>query len=155
MSTRPSGLLRAFYRMPVPLCRRFGGAMRALGFPWIEVTTRGRKSGRPHTVLLDCLHEDPATGRYFVQAAYGMNADWVKNALAAGTLEASVGAERFAAKLEVVSAEESKSVAQKVLAGHPIYIRIVALFMGHRELSAEGLARWAEQFPTLAIRRTR
>ena len=154
MSQRPSGFRRTFFRMPVPLFRRFGGAMRRLGFPWIEVTTRGRKSGRPHTVLLDCMHEDPATGRYFVQAAYGMNADWVKNALAAGTLEASLGGERFAATIEVVRADEARSIAEKVLAAHPLYIRIVAVFMGHRDLSAAGLARWAEQFPTLAIRRT-
>jgi deazaflavin-dependent oxidoreductase (nitroreductase family) len=154
MSRRPIGLRRAFFRMPVPLFRRFGGAMRALGFPWIEVTTRGRKSGRPHTVLLDCLYEEPATGRYFVQAAFGMSADWVKNALAAGTIEASLGGERFAAKLEVVPTEEAKSVAEKVLAAHPLYIRVIALFMGQRDLSAAGLARWAVGFPTLAIRRT-
>ena len=154
MQDRPTGFRRFVFRAPVPLFRRgFGGVVRALGFPWIEVTTRGRKTGREHTVLLDCLHADAATGRWFVQSAFGMGSDWVKNALAQGTFEAAVGKDRFAATLEVVPKEEAEKVADAIGAAHPIYIRIVALFMGHRDLSAAGLRRFAEQFPTLAIRR--
>jgi deazaflavin-dependent oxidoreductase (nitroreductase family) len=154
MSDRPSGLMRFLFRAPVPFFRRgLGGGFRALGLPWIELTTRGRKSGRAYTVLLDSLHEDPATGRYFVQSAYGMKADWVRNALAQGTFEAAVGRDRFSATLEPVSDEEARAVADAVRGKHPIYARLVALTMGHRDLSAAGLARWAEGFPTLAIRR--
>jgi deazaflavin-dependent oxidoreductase (nitroreductase family) len=156
MRDGPSAFQRFVFRAPVPLFRRgLGGVFRALGFPWIELATRGRRSGRPHTVLLDCLHEDPASGRYFVQSAYGMRSDWVRNALAQGTFEAAVGKDRFEATLEVVSADEAAKVADAVRANHPFYARIVALFMGHFDLSNEGLARWSGQFPTLAIRRKR
>jgi deazaflavin-dependent oxidoreductase (nitroreductase family) len=155
MSERPTGFMRFLFRAPVPFFRRgFGGLFRALGLPWIELHTRGRKSGRPYTVLLDCLHEDSATGRYFVQSAYGMQADWVRNALAQGTFEAALGRDRFAATLEQVSDEEAQVIADAVRGKHPIYARLVALIMGQRDLSDAGLQRWAARFPTLAIRRT-
>ena len=62
------GLRRAIFRLPV-LLHRVGirGVERVLGIDWLLLTTTGRRSGRPHVVMLDSVGHDPASAK--VQAA--------------------------------------------------------------------------------------
>src|SRR5262249_44181662 len=107
----PGRWLRGLYRAPLALYRHGGAGWEAwIGWRWILVITRGRKTGREHAVLLDLIGQNQNDERFFVQAAYGRRADWVLNAEAAGELEAQVGRRRFVARMEWVADEEARRV---------------------------------------------
>jgi deazaflavin-dependent oxidoreductase (nitroreductase family) len=149
----PGRWLRALYRAPLAVYRAgAGGLERRLGMRWILLRTRGRKTGRPHEVLVDVLGED--RGRHYVQAAYGRRADWVRNAEAAGRFEAEVGRDRFAATLEPVEEGEARRILRAYVASHPVYSPFVAWMLGYRGPLREpgAVADWlVERFGLLAI----
>lgn len=153
MRERPSNWKRRLYRAPrVLFDAGLARAARRLGVPWILIRTRGRRSGREHAVVLDCLHEEP--GRWYVQSAYGLDADWVRNLIAEPRVEIETGRERGAATASILSTEESRRVAAAIVAAHPVYGRLVGLGLGARDLSRDELVRFfAETFPTIRIER--
>lgn len=155
MRERPSNWKRRLYRAPrVLFDAGFARAARRLGIPWILIRTRGRKTGREHAVVVDCLHEEP--GRWYVQSAFGRDADWVRNALADPAVEVETGTERVRATATILSREEAGAVASAIVAAHPVYARLVGIALGARELAREKIASFlAESFPTLRIERAR
>lgn len=154
MSERPAPWLRALFRMPLPLFRAGIGRRVLRGAaPWIAITARGRRTGKPHTVLVDCLLQESAAGPWYVQATYGTAAGWVRNIAANPSFEVESGARRFVAHARHLTPEEALPVLRRAVAGHPAYIRMLAVFMGARVFGAEDLARWfAGSFLTLEIR---
>ncbi len=150
---RPGLWLRLLYRLPVALYRvGAAGWEAAFGLSWILVITRGRKSGREHAVMLDLL--GVVGERYYVQAAYGASADWRKNIEAAGKLEAQVGPDRFAARLEVCDDREARRVMLVYVGAHPLYSPSIAWMLGYRGplREPESVAAWlADRFGLLAI----
>src|SRR5437762_3546307 len=124
---RPGPLMRALYRAPL-VAYRLGLAGREhwIGMHWILIVTRGRRSGRVHSVLLDRLGEDPTGRRYYVQAAYGRDADWVRNVEAHPDFEAQVGTERFPARMETVPDAEARAVMLAYVRGHSLYSPLIA-----------------------------
>ena len=46
---------------------------------WIVLETVGRRSGRPHVVVLDVIARDHDPDRFYVQPANGVASDWVRN----------------------------------------------------------------------------
>lgn len=152
---RPGPILRALYRAPL-VAYRFGLAGREhwLGLRWILIETRGRRTGRRHAVLVDLLGEEPESGRHFVQSAYGGSADWVRNVEANRRLQAQVGTERFAARLESVEPMTARRVMLAYRSAHPLYSPFIAWILGyHGPLrSAEEVAEWlVAKFGMLAI----
>ena len=126
----PGRWLRLFYRAPVALYRHGGGGFeRAIGWRWIMLVTRGRRSGREHAVMLDLLgHEGD---RYYVQAAYGRRADWLRNIEASGEFEAQVGRRRFTARLEHIADDEARRIMLSYVEAHPIYSPFIARMLGY------------------------
>jgi deazaflavin-dependent oxidoreductase (nitroreductase family) len=126
-------LFRTFYRLPLVL--EGSGlpwlAQRLLGVDWIVLETRGRRTGKPHVVVLDVLHHDAERDRYYVQPAYGDAADWVRNVRREPRVTARVGARRFDARVRDVSGPEGADVMLRFVRAHPWYARIVAWFVGH------------------------
>jgi deazaflavin-dependent oxidoreductase (nitroreductase family) len=123
---------------------------------WILVATRGRQSGKPHEVLVDLLGEDVAPERYFVQAAYGRSADWVRNIEAHGSFEAQVGRDRFAATLVTLSGKEAREVMMRYLRAHPLYSPLIAWMLGYRGSlgKKDDVADWlVESFGMFAVLR--
>jgi deazaflavin-dependent oxidoreductase (nitroreductase family) len=152
---RPGRLLRAFYGAPL-VAYRLGLAGREhwIGMHWILIVTRGRRSGREHAVLLDLLGEDPSRRRYYVQAAYGRQADWVRNIEAHPGFEAQVGTERFAARMETVPEEEARAVMLAYVRAHSFYSPFIARMLGYPgpTRDAKAVADWlVEKFGMLAI----
>lgn len=153
MRARPSAWKRRLYRAPrVLFDAGLARTARRLGIPWILIRTRGRRSGREHAVVLDCLHEEP--GRWYVQSAYGPDADWVRNVLADPRVRIETGSEQALATASRLSPQEAGVIAAAIVAAHPIYARLVGAGLGARDFSRRGLARFfAESFPTLRIER--
>ncbi len=132
----PDPLRRALYRLPLLLERaglpRLDGPVRTLlGIEWIVLETVGRRTGRPHTVVLDVIAHDAAADRYYVQPAYGHAADWVRNVRREPRVTARVGARRFRAVVRDASGPEGADAMLRFVHAHPWYSRAVAWFVGH------------------------
>src|SRR5262245_39433632 len=103
----PGHLLRALFRLPVQLYeRRFRGYDRLFNREWILLTTTGRKTGRPHRVMLDLVGHDPSTKRYYIQPGWGRRCDWVRNIEVHSEVQAQVGSDAFRARALNVSGPE-------------------------------------------------
>ena len=147
--------MKLVYRAPL-VAYRLGLAGREhwVGMHWLALTTRGRKSGREHTVLLDLIGDDRERGRYYVQAAYGRDADWVRNAEASGTVGAQVGAKRFAARLEAAAPDEARAAMLAYVRAHSFYSPFIAWMLGYRGplRDPHAVAEWlVAQFGMFAV----
>lgn len=155
MGRRRTRWIRTLFRVPLPLFRAGVGRRVLRGAaPWIAITARGRRTGKPHTVLVDCLLQESASGPWYVQATYGTDAGWVRNITANPRFEVETGDRSFTARARHLTREEALPVLRRAVAGHPLYVRLLAWFMGARASSKEHLARWfSDQFLTLELRR--
>jgi deazaflavin-dependent oxidoreductase (nitroreductase family) len=152
----PDPFRRFLYRLPLRLAPlgidRL--AARLTGVDWIILDTVGRRTGRPHRVVLDVLHHDAAPDVYYVQPAYGAGADWVRNALAAPVVTARVGARRFRARARDATGPEGAQATLRLIRAHPWYAQIVAWFVGHvkdLQRADDELLRDLAALPTLAL----
>jgi deazaflavin-dependent oxidoreductase (nitroreductase family) len=90
------------------------------------LTTRGRRTGRDHTVLLQAFED----GGWLVLVAANAGRpglpDWYRNLLAAGTGEIVVRGRRRAVRPEPVAPEEARQVWPHILQVNPGYARFRA-----------------------------
>ena len=100
-------LSRPFLRMNLTLYRFvLPGYERVFGKNWMLVTTKGRRTRKPHRVLLDVVGHDPVTNRYYVQPGEGRRCDWVRNVDANPIVDVQVGRREFHARAVDVSGPE-------------------------------------------------
>jgi deazaflavin-dependent oxidoreductase (nitroreductase family) len=125
-------LRRWLFRVPL-LLHRAGvrGLERVLGIDWIVVTTRGRVTGRPHTVVLDVIAHDAERDVYYVQPAYGGTADWVRNVASHPLVTAEVRGRAFPARATDVTGVEGAEAIVRFIREHPLYARLVVWFVGY------------------------
>src|SRR5262245_13068347 len=125
-----SALTTAMYRLPLWL-HRLGlrGYERLIGIDWIVLTTRGRRSGEPRTVMLDAVGHDPATDTWYVQPADGRRAHWLRNALAHPVVTVEVRGRRFDARADDVTGDEGADVVLHFIRSHPLYARLIVFFI--------------------------
>lgn len=102
--TKPSGLLRWGYRLPIALYRLRLGWL--LGHRFLLLTTRGRKTGNIRHAVLEVVHYDPATHESAVLSAYGERADWYRNMLAHPPLEVRTGGRRYVPEYRLLGVGE-------------------------------------------------
>lgn len=151
-----SRVRRWLFRLPLRL-HRLGlrGFERVLGIDWIVLTTRGRRTGRPHEVMLDVVGHDAATGAFYVQPADGRRADWVRNVAADPGVVAEVRGRRFDARVEDVTGPEGAEVVLRFVRAHPWYAAVIVRFVGYVDRldrpDDELRARLAET-PVFAVR---
>jgi deazaflavin-dependent oxidoreductase (nitroreductase family) len=98
---------------PAPVAE--GDADTALGgaADFCYLTTRGRKSGRPHTIEI-WFAED--AGRLFMMAGGGERADWVRNLMAHPAVGLRVGSYDGPATAAVVADEVDEARARRLVA---------------------------------------
>jgi deazaflavin-dependent oxidoreductase (nitroreductase family) len=157
--TRPDPIRRFLYRLPLLLDRAGlpaldGAVQRLLGIDWIVLETVGRRTGRPHVVVLDVIDHDRASDRYYVQPAYGEAADWVRNVRRESRVTARVGSRRVRGRVRDVTGAEGADAMLRFMRAHPRYARVVAWFVGHvRGLDRPDaeLRRDFSQLTTLAV----
>ncbi|MBU4224376.1 MAG: nitroreductase family deazaflavin-dependent oxidoreductase [Chloroflexi bacterium] len=124
---RPRGLLKLFFKMPLYLhqigivwwIEKFTGAQ------WILITTTGRKSGKPRQVMVDVMKYDKETDTYYVEAAYGHRADWVRNIKANPVFHGQVGRRKFEARAVELTAGEGEEMLVAFYRNVPKYARAV------------------------------
>lgn len=87
------------------------------------LTTTGRKSGQPRTTPLQYEQID---GAYYLGAARGLKADWVRNLQANPRVELRVGAKRVSGLAEVVTDPQRMADFLEVrLQRHPLMIGLI------------------------------
>lgn len=87
------------------------------------LTTTGRKSGRPRVTPLQYEEID---GKYYLGAARGLNADWVRNIQSDPQVELRIGAKRMHGRAEVVTDPAQMADFIEVrLKRHPIMIGLI------------------------------
>ena len=150
---------RWLFRLPLRLHRRgLRGFERLLGVDWLVLTTRGRRTGRPHAVMLDVVGHDPATDTFYVQPADGRRADWVRNVGVDPHVTVEVTGRRLDAVVTDVTGAEGAEVVLRFVRLHPRYARIVVWLVGYVDRidrpDDELRARLAET-PVFALRPAR
>ena len=134
----PSPWLVRFFRLPVAIYRLgLAGYERLFGQRYILVTTKGRRTGRPHAVMLDLVGHKPTTGRYYIQSGWGRSVDWVRNIEAHSSVEAQLGRQRFTAQVVDVSGAEGAEWVLSFMKDHPLQSRLMAKFMLGLEVGSE------------------
>jgi deazaflavin-dependent oxidoreductase (nitroreductase family) len=84
----------------------------------VLVTTRGRKAGLPHTVLLPCARSH--AGTIVVISTYGHRSDGLRNLFRDPRVEAAFGGRRVPARVEVV---EGPARRKAIVAAHSFFPR--------------------------------
>jgi deazaflavin-dependent oxidoreductase (nitroreductase family) len=105
----------------------------ALSIDWIVVTTRGRRTGKPHTVVLDVVGYDAVTKTWYVQPAYGYESDWVRNVLANPSVEVEIDGRRSRGRVVEVTGSDGAEVVLRFIRSHPLYARLVVWMVGYVE----------------------
>lgn len=95
------------------------------------VTTKGRRSGKPHRVLLDVVGHDPVTHRYYVQPGEGRHCDWVRNIEADPIVDVQLGRRRFRARAVDVSGPEGAEWLLAFAKRNPLQGVLVTWLMPH------------------------
>lgn len=96
---------------------------RVAGGLVLLLTTTGRKSGKPHTVG---LQYELIEGRYYVAAADGTRADWLRNIRVNPEVAVQAGSLKFHATAEVVSDPgEIANFLNYRLRKRPLLIRMI------------------------------
>jgi len=135
---RPGSLPRLLFRLPLLLERagiRWTERLfaRLMGVQWIVLETIGRRSGRPHEVMLDVVGYDRARNTYYVQPAYGDRSDWVRNVRAQPTVSVRIGGRRIPARVRDATGREGAEVVLRFVRAHPHYARLIVWFVGYVE----------------------
>ena len=129
--SRPSRLWRLFFRIPLHLYNLgLRGWERHIGVQLMKITTNGRRTGRPHSVLVDVIGRDEAGDAYYVSAAYGATSDWVRNIRANPVFRAQVGRRRFEAEARRVSDLDAEGLLMAYIEGHRRYVKGLYGMMG-------------------------
>lgn len=124
---RPRDLLKLFFKMPLYL-HKFGLVRwieKFSGAQWMLITTTGRKSGKPRQVMVDVMKHDKDSDTYYVEAAYGARADWVRNIKANPVFHGQVGRRKFAARAVEWTPDEGEEMLVAFYRNLPKYARVV------------------------------
>ena len=142
--TAPRWLARLPLHLPEPVL----AALRwTIGVEWIAVTTRGRRTGRPHTVVVDVVA--PCGDGWYASTSRGHRADWVRNARADSRVVVRARGRDVPARWRDATGAEGADVLLHFLRAHPWYGAAVVRMVGYdADLSAVDaalraqLARW-------------
>ena len=119
----------------------------------MKITTKGRRTGKLHSVLIDVVEHDSEKEVYYISSAYGAGADWVKNIRATPVFDVQVGRRRFRAESIQVSGEIGGKLLFSYIDEHRDYVKGLYKMMGVDldVLSEEELMEVLEKEMVLAI----
>lgn len=152
---KPEGLLKVAFKSPVPL---YVGPIAKLMASrcLLKLTTKGRKSGQPRTVMISFM---PLDGGYIVFSGWGIKSNWYQNVLANPDVTLNVGGKTMhATALLVEDGARRKELMQmhrerSRRCGPPVFIRPVlkALRLFDYDGDIELAASQGEALPVVQI----
>lgn len=151
-SGRPAAALRLLFKLPVAM-HRLGlrGWERLVGARWMLITTTGRKTGKPHRVMVDVIGRNESSDTYYVAAAYGSNADWVRNVRAHSSVRAQVGPRDFAATVTPLSSFSTEALLTEFMRRNPMYARMAMVLAGLKFRDQDDLRRQLRGWLVFAV----
>jgi deazaflavin-dependent oxidoreductase (nitroreductase family) len=153
LEKRPDRLLKFFFKIPVWLHKiGLGGWERLVGAQWMFITTRGRKTGKLRNVMVDVMDYDKVTDTYYIEAAYGVRADWYKNMQSNPVFEAQVGRRKFKARADTLSTEVTSEMLVQFYRRKPAYTRSVMAIVGMNFKDEDQLRDIAKNLTLLAVK---
>lgn len=115
--SRPSPFLRGLFRLPNRLYRMGLGWL--FGKRFLEVTHRGRKSGRLYETVLEVVVYQPDRQESVVSSAFGVEADWYLNIEAEPASRVRTGRMDYVPQQRFLSPDESLEAAAQFCRLHP------------------------------------
>jgi deazaflavin-dependent oxidoreductase (nitroreductase family) len=112
----PGPFFKWLFKIPILYYKLGLGWM--LGKRFLLLTTRGRKTGKPHHTPLEFV-SNPQDESCRVSPGWGGNTDWYKNLRHDPHVTVQVGRRKFAAIAEPAQDEESAKFMQDVSRRHP------------------------------------
>lgn len=147
--------LRHAFRAPLHLYQHGWGWF--LGHRFLQLTHRGRRSGRVYKTVLEVIRFDPATSEATVMSGFGRGADWLRNIEANGQLEVSIGRSTFPATYRLLEVEDSvrffAEYERRNILVRPVVRAVLGRLVGWRfDGSDTARRKLADQLPMVAFR---
>ncbi len=152
---RPGRVLRGLLRAPVILYRAHLGWL--LGQRFLLLTHTGRRTGREYRTVVEVVDFLPSSGEYVVMSGFGRSADWLRNLMAGGGRQVTVGGRRFVPQVRELGEDEAVSVLADYEHRHRLAALLLApvlsRLLGWRYTGSEGARRrLARELPLVALR---
>jgi len=126
--TRPTGIRRVLFRLPILLYRARLGWL--LGSRFVLINHTGRRTGRQRQVVVEVVERDPETGAVTVAAGFGKRTDWYRNLLAHPKASIRLGNRRIEVRATPLTAEQGAEVMVGYARRHPTAAKGLSRFMG-------------------------
>ena len=128
LRSRPAGAVRLVFRLPIYLYPF--GLGRVLGYRFLLIIHRGRKSGLIRETVLEVVRYDPTTRESVVLSGRGEKADWYRNIQASPALEIRTGGERYVPQQRFLAPEENHDIISSYARRHPLAFRFLTNAFG-------------------------
>ena len=120
--------MRLLARLPVWLYRLRLGWL--LGGRLLLLTHQGRHSGVTRRTVLEVIGHDDESDTYYVAAAWGERAQWLRNLQAKAETVVTVGRRRFRAVARIIPVEDAERVLGEYGERHRIAQRALGRLFG-------------------------
>jgi deazaflavin-dependent oxidoreductase (nitroreductase family) len=146
---QPGRLALLVFRLPLALYRRGWGWL--LGRTFLVLEHRGRRSGKPRSIVAMVLTYDPETHEAVICSGWGEKPDWVRNIRAHPAVHIQIGREAFTPEQRFLTEDESFAVAFR--RRHPRRMRLICSIFGWGDLRSDATARaFVRNRPFVAFR---
>lgn len=146
----PSGFTRWLYRLPILLYRAGLGWM--LGSRFLLLEHIGRVTGKRRQTVLEVVDSEPASGIFYVVAAWGERADWYQNIKSISEVSYQVGRRHFEGKARPLPQEEAEQVFLAYGHSHPRALQSLMRVLGYRiESNDQSYRALAEHLPVVKL----
>ncbi len=149
--SRPKGIRRYFYRLPIIIYRLHLG--RLMGSRFLLLEHRGRKTGKLRRNVLEVVRWDKASGTIYVVSAWGDKSDWLRNVRANSTVAIDIAGSRYSANAIPLIRDESERELLDYARRYPRAANELPRLIGYRvDGTPEDFAALAEQMTVVALR---
>ena len=128
LRSRPTGIVRFALRLPIYLYLL--GLGRVLGYRFLLLVHRGRKSGLLRETILEVIRHDTITGESLALSGRGEKANWYRNIQASSPLEIRTGGERYVPEHRFLAPEENHTIISGYAWHHPLVFRLLVKAFG-------------------------
>ncbi len=153
LDKRPNALLKFFFKIPLFMHKiGLGGWEKIIGSEWMLISTIGRKTGKRREAMVDVMDYDQAADTYYIEAAYGSRADWLKNIKVNPVFDAKVGRRRFKAQARELNAADTGEMLVRFFRRKPAYTRSVMTMVGMKFKDEDELRQMGKNLTLLAVK---
>lgn len=129
---------------------------RLVGAPIVILVHRGRRSGRVYRTPVEAVVEDRERGEVLISPMRGRRADWYRNVIAGGLLDARLRGSSLKRDWRELSREENRRALISYREAHPLYGRVVIWCLARLHgCTGPPLDAVAETLPMLALQMDR